>query len=120
LIKHIFIKIGKIIFFYNKNSVNNNIYINYNSKINLILKYSKYNINYKNNKFIIYGLIKYKENPYPDAIMAKSGKVLSKLKWIDSEKFVAEIKMSDIIYLPLIHNTLYLINNIDFFILLKL
>lgn len=115
----IFIRVGKRMFVIIKNSVNNNIYIKYNSRINLILKYSEYNIDYKNNKFIIYGLIKYKENPYPDAIMAKSGKVLSKLKWIDSEKFVAEIKMSDIINLPLIHNTLYLSKNNEFLIPLK-
>src|SRR5699024_11843677 len=51
--------------------------------------------------------------------MAKSGKVLSKLKWIDSEKFVAEIKMSDIINLPLIHNTLYISKNNKFLIPLK-
>ncbi|MDU0452555.1 CDP-glycerol glycerophosphotransferase family protein [Staphylococcus chromogenes] len=102
-----------------KNSANGNIYIKYNSRVNLILKYSEYDIKYKNNKFFINGVMRFKENPYPDAIMTKSGKVLSKLKWTNSENFIAELKMSDILNLPLIHNTLYLSKNNEFLIPLK-
>lgn len=103
-----YIRVGKRMFVIIKNSKNGNIYIKFNTRVNLMIKHTEFNVKNKYNHFLITGNIEYKENPFPDSIMTNKGKVLSELKWIDSTNFTAKIKKTDIINLPNIHNSLFL------------
>ncbi len=106
-----FIRVGKRVFVIIENKINENIYIKFNSRINLMLKYSEFDVKNQYKHFLIKGTIEYKENPCPDSIMTSKGKIISKLEWKDSTNFIAKIKKTDILNLPNIHNTLYLSKN---------
>ncbi|SUM71126.1 CDP-glycerol glycerophosphotransferase family protein [Staphylococcus nepalensis] len=106
-----FLRVGKRIFVIIKNSENGNIYIKFNTRINLMLKYSEFNVQNKYNHFLLKGNIEYKENPLPDSIMTNKGKILSELKWTNETHFIAKIKKRDIFKLPNIHTSLYLSKN---------
>lgn len=106
LTEPVYFRVGKRIYVLIKNSVNNNCYIKFNTRVNLMLKYSEYEIKSKKGFFYVEGKIEFKENPHFDSIMTNKGKILSKLVWKSTTNFTAKIKKSDIYNLPNIHTSL--------------
>ncbi|WP_301420384.1 CDP-glycerol glycerophosphotransferase family protein [Mammaliicoccus lentus] len=101
-----FFTVGKRLYVIIRNEVNDNIYVKYNTKSNLLFRFSDYKFIERYNKFVIKGQIAYKENPNITHLMTNKGQILGELNWENETDFNIHVSKKSLSKLPDIHSTL--------------
>ncbi|MCE5040755.1 CDP-glycerol glycerophosphotransferase family protein [Mammaliicoccus sciuri] len=101
-----FFTVGNRLYVIIQNKVNNNIYVKFNTRTNLLFKYSDYEFIERPKFILIKGTLEYKENPYVTHLMTNKGIILGPLKWKNETEFSVKVKKKDLSNLKDIHNTL--------------
>lgn len=102
----VFFSVGKRLYVIIQNEVNNNIYVKFNTRTNLLFRYADYNFIEKPRSIVIHGKIEYKENPNVTHLMTNKGVILGKLNWKNETEFSVKVSKKNLSDLTDIHNTL--------------